>query len=79
VKKYRVHWRKVNSTSNSICRSAKLSDLDWSNWWTDELKGWTTHLHVMDQDGESIHRVRHTCRSYIRLGMRNGELCWLED
>lgn len=27
--------RRVNSPRNSDCGSAKLADLDWSNWWTD--------------------------------------------
>jgi hypothetical protein len=71
--------RKVNSNRNSSCGSVKLSDLDWTNWFTDT--SFETHyLHVTHKDGYAIggiHRVHCKLAENPRLAMQNGELYWL--
>lgn len=74
-----VSWRRVNSPRNSECGSARLQDLDWSNWWTDTSAG-DHYLHVASLDGETRHRVY--CRvstTAARLGQRAGVLYWLVE
>lgn len=62
----------VASRRNSVCGSAKLADLDWSNWWQD-----LWHIHVLHKDGETWHRVFCRRDERPRLEMRNGKLMWL--
>jgi hypothetical protein len=73
-----VSWRRVNSPRNSECGSARLQDLDWSNWWTDTSAG-QHYLHVAHRDGETFHRVYCRLGGPARIGMRNGLLYWLLD
>lgn len=70
--------RRVNSRRNSICGSARLADLDWSNWFTDTTGG-GLYLHVRSLDEEAWHRVQ--CRKAWgpRLKLVDGELFWLVD
>lgn len=71
-------WRKINSARNSECGSAKLAELDWSEWWTDDSFE-SVYLHVRHRDGETVHRVRCRQTQRPRIGFRNGMLCWLID
>lgn len=45
MKKHGPISRRVNSPRNSDCGSAKLADLDWSQWFTDNTSG-GFYLHV---------------------------------
>lgn len=65
---------------NSDCRSARLAELDWRNWWTD-ADGFDTglYLHVRRIDGNTIHRVFCRLGPKRRLAMIGGELYWLLD
>jgi hypothetical protein len=68
--------RAVENPRHSACATAKLCDLDWSNWWTDTSFK-QNYLHVAHKDSETSHRVY--CRGNIcpRLGMCNGKLTWI--
>lgn len=71
--------RKVNSTRNSQCCSARLSDLDFSNWYSDN-----GHIHALHSaDGGWMEGTRHRvyCRASDspRLAVVDGELYWLID
>lgn len=88
-KKYKVpklHSQlRVNSDKNSTCYSAKLSDLNWNEWWTDYgFSGIDFYLHVAHKNGETSHRVYCKGR-YIngivkaRLKFKDGILYWLVD
>lgn len=79
--------RAVASRRNSMCGSARLEDLDWSNWFADG-RGGELYLHVRrlhpDFDGTdprdaTWHRVfcRQTDRA--RLTLIDGKLFWLID
>lgn len=68
--------RLVNSSRNSKCNTARLEDLDWSNWWTDNTGG-AHYLHVPHPTDETIHRVRCRLAKSPRLEMRDGLLFWL--
>jgi len=71
-----IHKLKVNSRRNSTCGSARLGDLDWSNWRTDASCLGRLYLHVQHSDGETWHRVFCRFKS-ARLAFRCGVLCWL--
>jgi hypothetical protein len=68
---------RVASPRNSRC-GARLSDLDWSRWWTDALPG-LNYLKVAHGDGETVHRVFCRRAETPRLAMEAGELYWLID
>lgn len=75
--------RIVNSPRNSDCGSAKLSDLDWSNWWIDLSFG-QFYLHVrrahprLDGPGdESWHRVHCRATNDPRIRLMGGRLYWI--
>lgn len=67
----------VTSPRNSVCGSARLADLDWSEWWTDNwgVPG-VLYLFVAGPDG-SAHRVYCKHTETPRLAMRGGKLYWL--
>ena len=70
-------WRSVVNEHNSKS-TAKLSDLDWSKWWTGGgflIKG--IYLHVPHKDGDSVHRVFCRDSKLTRLGWRHGKLWWI--
>lgn len=78
----------VSSPRNSTCGSAKLSELDWSEWFTDGLSLFlngaqyplrSSYLHVHHRDGETIHGVYCRHSDTPRLAMRGGKLYWLID
>lgn len=70
------HFR-IDDPKHSICSSANLSDLVWSDWFTDGA----IYLHVAHNDGETWHRVwpRHNVTDTRRLEMRDGVLYWIAD
>lgn len=85
--------RRVRNPLNSRSGSARLADLDWSNWFEDRSGG-ACYLHVRrnhpEFDGggegdETWHRVfpvipRGLSRdASVRLAMQDGELWWLFD
>lgn len=87
--KPKINKRLVASDRNSYCGSARLRDLDWSQWWTD---GWIhtgrsgrviplLYLHVAGPDG-SWHRVgpmrrKGEVEAWVRLEFSKGKLYWL--
>ena len=76
----RPKWKKVNSNRNSECGSARLETLDWKNWWTDHSGfGYDAYLHVESLNCETVHRVYCRSAEACRVGMRDGELCWIVD
>ncbi len=74
--RWRLVRRSVDNPRYSECGSAKLSDLDWSHWWTDTSFG-AHYLHVAHKDGETSHRVYARGHVGPRLEMLNGKLMWL--
>jgi len=79
MKMKKPRWRRINSPRNSVCGSARLDSLDWSNWWSD---GWgpnVTHIHVARPEDETYHRVYCRQSANVRVGMKRGELCWIID
>ena len=70
--------RRVNSPRNSICGSARLAELDWTNWHTDNSFG-SLYLHVRSLDGDTWHRVYCRKAETPRLRMIGGVLFWLID
>jgi len=73
-----VSWRRINSPRNSDCGSARLSELDWSNWWTDTSAG-DHYLHVAHRQNQTFHRVYCRANERPRIGQRDGVLYWLID
>ena len=71
-----VHRRRVNSPRNSICGSAILADLDWTNWFTDTTGG-GLYLHVQSLDGQTWARVYCRHADTPRLRLQAGVLYWL--
>lgn len=69
---------RVMSERHSECTS-KLTELDWSNWWTDGHKSGVLYLHVPRLKDKTVHRVwcRHSDKP--RLQWKSGELHWLVD
>lgn len=72
----RLVRRSVSGPRNSSCGSARLSDLNWSRWWTDNSFG-QMYLHVAHKDGQTVHRVYCRRCKTPRLEMVRGRLCWL--
>ena len=70
--------RRVASPRNSVCGSACLAALDWSNWFTDTGFG-TMYLHVQSLDAETWHRVYCRKTDTPRLRLMDGVLYWLID
>ena len=73
-----IRWGRVRSQRNSYCNSARLSQLDWGEWWEDGgmlVPG--TYLHVPRRDDETVHRVFCRHSDYARLGWRSGDLWWV--
>ena len=68
--------RSVANPRYSVCDSARLSDLDWSNWWTDTSFG-GHYLHVVHKDGATAHRVYARGCKTPRIEMNNGNLMWI--
>ena len=68
--------RPVNNARYSSCSSAKLKDLNWERWWTDDSFG-EHYLHVEHKDGETVHRVRARGVRCPRIEFANGRLMWL--
>jgi hypothetical protein len=79
----------VNSKQNSRS-TAKLSDLNFDEWWTDGMKilpdGTLNehcskfYLHVPHKDDGTVHRVYCTrMGASTRLMMKKGKLYWLVD
>lgn len=81
--------RRVSNPRNSSCGSARLADLDWANWFTDD-----GYIHVRrnnpDLDGgrhgdETWHRVHARIPAGLpkdirpRLALYGGVLFWLID
>lgn len=78
MKKIHLIRRVIKSNRNSSCASARLCDLDWSNWWTDN--SFESHyLHVKHKDGETVHRVFCRISKNPRIGMYDNILKWLID
>jgi hypothetical protein len=75
-----THHHRVTSPRNSVVGTGgvTLADLDWSQWWTDGIRG-HLYLHVPHLDGDTIHRVYCRRTDTPRLQMRGGELYWLVD
>ena len=73
----KVRRLKVNSKRNSVCGSAKMSELDWSNWWSEGSVLNGLYLNVKHKDGETVHRVFCLASRYPRLRLIDGELYWL--
>lgn len=75
----RIRRLRVYSSRNSACGSARLADLDWSEWWTGTgFSGQMFVLHVRHKVmRDTSHRVycRHT--DTPRLACRDGALYWL--
>lgn len=67
----------VRSPRNSKCTTAKLTDLDFSEWWTDDSIPGCVYLHVPRRSDDTVHRVRCKHGKRVRLMMRKGVLCWL--
>jgi hypothetical protein len=80
----RVHvkHRRVDSPRNSRSGSAKLSDLDFSQWWTDVSFG-QHYLHVPHKGhggmAGTVHRVKCRLAECPRLLLKNGKLYWIID
>lgn len=78
---------KVESPRNSECGSARLRDLNFSEWWTDSWTGegiaGITHLKVPHKGGEgmegTVHRVYCKHSEKPRLMWKNGTLYWLVE
>ncbi len=73
-----IHRHRVNSPRNSICGSAILADLDWTNWFTDTTGG-GLYLHVRSLDEEAWYPVYCRQTAAARLLMQDGVLYWLVD
>jgi hypothetical protein len=80
-------YRRIQSQKNSTCGSARLRDLDWSNWWMDQSVN-CVYLHVRrlhpEYDGNceahaTWHRVHCRMTDAPRIAVRNGKLCWVID
>ncbi len=69
---------KINSRRNSKCGSAKLAELDWSNWYTDDSGG-GRYLHVAGRDGETFHRVFCRRQEKPKICLVDGELMWVVE
>lgn len=67
---------KVNDKINSDCGSSKLSDLDYSNWFTDTSNN-MFYLHIKSLHDESIHRVFCKHDDEPRLALENNVLYWV--
>lgn len=76
-------WRCAEDPKWSLCASADLRELDWSNWWQDEYDG--TYLHVLKytpDEGDTWHRVQPRNlrgRKCTRVAVWNGVVHWLFD
>lgn len=77
-------WFRVAHPRNSTCGSARITDLDFSEWWTDGGSGspWgLAYLKVPHKGGNgmegTVHRVHCRYTDTPRLAMREGELYWL--
>jgi hypothetical protein len=72
--------RRVDRARNSECGSARIEDLDFSRWWTDDTFA-PLYIHVPHKNKRqgTIHRVFPRPRGVkARLTMRrDGVLCWL--
>jgi hypothetical protein len=75
----RIHRLRVDSRRNSTCGSARLDDLDWSEWWTGTgLSGKMFILHVRHKEmRDTSHRVYCRTSDTPRLAFRGGVLYWL--
>lgn len=74
----------MDSPRNSTCGSARITDLDFSRWWTDGGEGsiWgASYLKVPHRghDGMegTVHRVHCRHSETPRLAYENGTLYWL--
>ena len=75
-----TRWYKVNDPKNSTCVWPLPTDrLDWANWWQDVWPDGHQYLHVYGIDDDTVQRVRCRRSDYPRIGMRDGELCWMVD
>jgi len=72
----KIHTARINHPRNSKCSSAKLSDLDWSNWWTDDSND-HHYLHVVRACDDTVHRVWCKHHPKPRIKSLNGTIYWL--
>lgn len=77
-------WKRVDDPRNSACATARLKDLDWSNWWWDSAGYIHVRRSVPSLDGPgpddcTHHRVRCRLTGSPRIAMRDGHLYWLVD
>lgn len=69
--------RTCSNPRNSICSSALLQDLDWTNWWQDN-----GYIHVKHSSAETWHRVfprKIRERRCTRIAVSNGIPQWFYD
>jgi len=81
---HQISSRKVALPRNSLCSTARLADLDWSNWFTDDgyLHVRRAHPKLDGPHDETWHRVfPRPLRGYRcdRLSFKSGKLHWLYD
>lgn len=70
---------KVDYRKNSYCNTAKLHELDWSEWNTEEAISGGTILRVNTTTSNERHMVRCAHSPTPRLQMYKGTLYWLID
>lgn len=69
-----------SSRRNSVCGSAAIESLDWSEWWTDSWDGrGVGYLKVPRHSDGTVHRVYCRHSDTPRIAMRDDVLYWLVD
>ena len=73
-----MHADVVADPRKSMCCSARLEDLNFSDWWMDTSFN-LHYLHVAHKDGETRHRVYCRGCDKPRLAMAAGYLVWIYE
>lgn len=77
-------WHPINDPKHSVS-SVPLDRLDWTNWWQDGPSPFcaTIYIHVPhlpdDEMGDTVHRVYYRRKGRVRIGMKDGVLCWIVE
>ena len=71
------NWLLVADEKNSKCDSAKLDELDWTHWYSDDFFA-PIYLHVGRKSDISTHRVYPKKKRIVGLAFRSGKLHWIQ-